>query len=180
MGLGHDLVHDAPLLRLVGIQAASGEQHLHRDMIGNAARQLDGRRIGERAGIDFRQREGRVIGGDDDVGRDHDLEAAAEGEAVDRGDHRLVEAGQFLQAAEAADAIVGIGRLAVGGRLEIPARAEEFLARAGEDGDAQVRIVAELRESLAHDAARRRVDGIGLGPVDGDFEDGAAAFDNEG
>ena len=70
---------------------------------------------------------------------DHDLEAAAEGEAVDRGDHRLVEAGQFLQAAEAADAIVGIGRFAFGCGLEVPARAEEFVAGRGEDRDAQVR-----------------------------------------
>ena len=126
------------------------------------------------------KREGRVLGGDDDVGRDHDLEAAAKGEAIDRGDHRLVEAGQFLQAAEAADAIVGIGRFAFGRGLEIPARAEEFLAGSGEDGHAQFRIVAELGEDIAHDAAGRGIDGIGLGPVDGDFEHGAAAFDNDG
>ncbi len=164
------------MLGLVRVDAAAGEQHFDGDMIGNAARQLDGGGIGEGAGIDFGQREGGVFGGDDDVGRDHDLEAAAEGEAVDRGDHRLVEAGQFLQAAEAADAIVGIGRFAFGRGLQVPAGAEEFLARRREDGDAQFRIVAEGGEDIAHDAAGCGVDGIGLGPVDGDFEDGAAAF----
>ena len=69
-----------------------------------------------------------MLGGDDDVAGDHDLEAAAEGEAVHRADDRLVEARQFLQAAEAADAIVDIRRFAFGRRLQVPAGAEEFLA----------------------------------------------------
>ena len=121
-----------------------------------------------------------MIGGNDDIGRDHDLEATAEGDAVHRRDHRLVKAGQFLQAAKAAHTIIGIGRLACGGRLQVPARTEEFLSRAGQDGDAQVRIVAEFREGLSHDPAGRRVDGISLGPVNGDFKDLTAALDNEG
>ncbi len=46
---------------------------------------------GQRRQADARlgQAEARVLGGDDDVARQRDLEAAAEREAVDRGDHRL-------------------------------------------------------------------------------------------
>ena len=80
---------------------------------------------------------------DDDVGAQHDLEAAAAGDAVDGGDERLVEIARVVEAAEAADAPVGIGLLAAGGGLQVPARGEEALAGAGDDRDAQLRIVAE-------------------------------------
>ena len=116
------------MLGLGRVDAAAGEEHVHGDMIGNAARQLDRGGIRHGARIDFGQREGCMFGGDDDVAGDHDLEAAAEGEAIHGADHRLVEARQFLQAAEAADAIVGIRRFARGRGLQIPAGAEELLA----------------------------------------------------
>ncbi len=117
-----------------------------------------------------------MLGGDDDVRRDHDFKTAAKGQAIHGGDHRLVEARQFLQAAKAAHAIIGIGRFAFGCGLEIPAGAEEFLSGGGEDGHAQFRIVPELGEDIAHDAAGCGINGIGLGAVDGDFEHGAMAF----
>ena len=149
-------------------------------MIGDAARQLDGGGVGNGARIDFGQREGGMLRRDDEIARDHDFEAAAEGQTVDRGDHRLVETGEFLEAAESAHAIIAVGRLAFRRRLQIPAGAEEFLPRRREDRHAQLGIVAEASEDIAHDAARCGIDGIGLGPVDGDFEDGAAALGADG
>ena len=92
-----------------------------------------------------------MIGGEDDVAGERELEAAAAGDAVDGGDHRLVEVRQLLQAAEAADAVVAVDRVAAGGGLEVPAGAEELLAGGGDDGDAQVGVVAEGLEGLAHD-----------------------------
>src|SRR5690606_11964672 len=100
-----DLVDEAPAMRLLNVQPAAGEQHVHGDVVGNALRQLDRGGIGHRAGADFRQGEGRVLGGEDEVGRQRDLEAAAAADAVDGGDDRLVEVAQLLHAAETADAI---------------------------------------------------------------------------
>ncbi len=94
------------------LHPAAGQQHVHGDVIGDALGQLDGGGIGERAGADLGQREADMLGGDDDVGRERQLEAATDGHAVERGDHRLVELEQFLQAAEATDAVIDIGSFA--------------------------------------------------------------------
>ena len=59
---------------------------------------------GERRQADarLRQAEAGVVGGDDQVARQSDLEAAAQREAIDRGDHRLEEIEARGDAAEAA------------------------------------------------------------------------------
>jgi hypothetical protein len=44
----------------------------------------------------------------------------------------LLSAAQFLQSAKAAFAVIAIDRIAVGGGLQVPARAEELLAGAGQ------------------------------------------------
>ena len=56
----------------------------------------------ERAAVDLGQAEGGVVGGHDDVGVADQADAAAEAEAVDRGDHRhraLVDRGERGEAA---------------------------------------------------------------------------------
>ena len=80
------------------------------------------------------------------------------------------------ETAKGADAVIGIRGLAGGRRLEVPAGTEELLPGTGQDGDAQRRIIAETGKDLAHDAAGRGVDGIGLGSVDGDFEHRSPPF----
>jgi hypothetical protein len=110
---------------------------------------------------------------DDDVGAEHDLEAAAAGDAVDRRDDRLVEIARIIEAAEAADTPVLIGFLAGGRGLQVPSRAEELFAGAGDDRDAQRRIIAERREHVVETTARREIDRIGLGPIDSHLENGA-------
>lgn len=111
----------------------------------------------------------------DQVGRKRDLEAAAAADAVDGCYDRLVEVAQLLHATEAADAIVAIDRVAISRRLQVPSRTEEFFARAGDDRNPERIVVAEVAEDLAHDTAGFQVDGIGLRPVDRDFEDAAFA-----
>ena len=54
--------------------------------------------------------------------------------------------------------------------FEIPSGGEELLARAGDDGDAQRLVVAELDEYLVQASTGREIDGVGLGPVDRDLE----------
>ena len=113
-----------------------------------------------------------MLGRQDQVAGERQLEAAADRHAVQRRDHRLVEVGQLLQPAEAADAVVAVGALAALGRgLEVPAGAEELLAAAGDDGDPQRRVVAEGGEGAAERAAGGAVDGVGLGPVEHDLQD---------
>src|SRR3546814_8671134 len=90
-------------------------------------------------------------------------------------DLRLVEVAQLLQAAEAADTVVAVDGVAASRRLQVPAGGEEPVPRRGDNGDAQLGIVAEVLEGLAQEPAGREVDGIGLRPVERDFQDGAAA-----
>ena len=125
------------MLGLGGIHPPAGEQKFDRHVIGNAPPQLDGAGIGEHADVDLGQGEFGMLLHDDDVGAEHHLEAAAAGDAVDRRDDRLVEISRVVEAAESARAPVLIGFLAAGGRLEVPARREESIARAGDDGDPQ-------------------------------------------
>ena len=115
----------------------------------------------------------------DHIGGERPFEAAAHRHAVDRGDDGLVEIGQLLDAAEAARPVILIRPLASRRGLQIPAGAEELLAAAGDDGDPQLRVVAEFHEGLAHDPAGGGVDGIGLGTVEHHLEDGAVAGDVE-
>ena len=109
---GQDLVDQAPALGLGGLHPAAGEQQVHGDMVGDAPRQLDRGGVRQRAGVDLGQAEADMLGRQDQVAGQRQLEAAADRHAVEGGDHRLVEVGQLLQPAEAADAIVGIGPLA--------------------------------------------------------------------
>lgn len=53
-----------------------------------------------------------MLGGEDQVGRQRDLKTAAATDAVDRTNDRLVEVAQFLQSAEAADAVISVDRIA--------------------------------------------------------------------
>ena len=111
-----------------------------------------------------------MVGGVDQVAGQRQFETAADRHAVDAGDHRLVHVAQFLQAGKAADAVVAVDRIAAGRRLQVPAGAEELVAGGLDDGDAQLRIVAERLECLAHQPRGLQVDGIGLRPVERDFE----------
>src|SRR5699024_1899610 len=155
-------------------------EQVHGDVVGDALGQLDGGSIGDGAGVDFRQCEARAIGGDDEIGRQGQFEAAAHSHAVDCGDHRLVQVTQLLQAGEAADAVVAVHGVAFGGALQVPAGGEEFFAGGGDDGDAMLVVVAKALEDLAHFAAGCQINGVGLGPIQGDFEDAVAADGRDG
>src|ERR1700683_198252 len=67
-----------------------------------AATRLDGAGVGEHADVDLGECELRVLLHDDDVRSQHDLEAAAAGDTVDRRDEGLVEIARMIQATEAA------------------------------------------------------------------------------
>ena len=72
---------------------------------------------------------------------------------------------QLLQAAEAADPIIAIHRIAIGSGFQIPSGAEELFPRRREDRHAQFRIIAEIPENFTHDAAGFQINRIGFRPV---------------
>ena len=95
-----DLEHRAEVVQLGGGGGRAGVDHrphlVLRDQAGEVGRGA------ERAAVDLGQAEGRVVGGDDDVGVADQPDAAAEAEAVDRGDDRdlaLVDGGERGEAA---------------------------------------------------------------------------------
>ena len=95
---------------------------------------------------------------------------AAIGQPVDGTHDRLAEVRQFLQSAKTAKAVIRICRLALGRSFQVPSGAEEAVSGRGENGCTQVVIVAECRKHIAHDAAGGGIDGVGLWPVNGDFQ----------
>ena len=116
-----------------------------------------------------------MFGGQNDIGAQGQFQPATAANAVDGGNHGLVEPAQFLQAAKAALAIVAIDSLAPCCGLEIPAGAKEFLARPGQDRHPQIGVITEIGKNLAHDPAGGEIDGIGAGPVERDLQHRATA-----
>src|SRR3546814_1982629 len=96
-----------------------------------------------------------MLCGEDEVRGQRQLEAAAHRHAADRSDHRLVEVAQLLQAAEAADTVVAVDGVAASRRLQVPAGGEEPVPRRGDNGAAQLGIVAEVLDGLAPEPAGR-------------------------
>ena len=144
-------------------------------MVGDAAGQFDGGGVGKHADVDLGQREPGMFCGIDEVTGECQFEPAADRHAVDRGNDRFVECGQFLQAAEPADAVVRVRRFAIGRDLEVPSGREKTLSGAGQQRHTQVRVIAEPGEHVAHDLAGGGIDGVRFGPVQGDLKDGAVA-----
>ena len=88
----HDRVDQLQRLGLVEIDRLALQQQLHRILRRHDARHaLGAAGAGEQPDLDFRQAEPglRVVRGDAVVAGQRQLEAAAEREAVDRGDPRL-------------------------------------------------------------------------------------------
>ena len=98
----------------------------------------------ERAAVDLGQAEGGVVAGDDDVGVADQADAAAEAEAVDRGDHRhraVVDRGEGGVAApvgadQGVEALGGLHLLDVDAGVEAPALGPQH-------HDAHRRVVAQ-------------------------------------
>ena len=107
---GDDLVDEADLVGLGGIDHAAGDDQLHRPPPADDPRQPLGAAVGEAdvpaaAG----DPEGRVLVGDREVAPADPLEAAGVGDAVDGGDRRLVEVGPARGAEDPVRARPGCG-----------------------------------------------------------------------
>jgi hypothetical protein len=119
----------------------------------------------------------RAAGGDDEVARQRDLQAARDREALDRGDERLV--GRALGEASEAAAL-DVGALAADERLEVHA-GREVAAGAGEDPHLELGLAVELLQAGRDALGEREVDGVAsVGPVQRDDEDAVAALGEDG
>ena len=173
---------EAAPLRLGRAEAPARQEQVHGKEPGEPARQpLSAARVRDDAEAQLGQEQLGMVGRDDQVAGEHQLEAAAGGQPVDGRDHRFVEVEHLGQAGEAARAEVGRGVLLAGGRrLEVPAGREEALTGAGQDRHAQVVVVTQPREGIVELDARRAVDRVRLRPVEHDLEDAAAHLGPDG
>src|ERR1700689_1663673 len=80
-----------------------GQDHAHRALEPDLARQpLQSAGQGREADARLRQREGRILRGDDEVAGQRNFKTAAHGDAVDGGNDRLVEVETRGEAGKAA------------------------------------------------------------------------------
>ena len=117
-----------------------------------------------------------VLRGDREIAGGEDFHAAAQAQPVDRGDHRLPQVESMRDAGKARRRLFVVARRRQ--RLEIGADAERAVARAGDDGHAQLGISGIVVERLRKLAVARGVHGVQhLGPIQRDRDDVAVALD---
>src|SRR5207245_4896614 len=101
-GVRHHAGDEAQLIAFLGRDVAAGQHHAHRLLERDHARQaLHAAGAGGQPDLGFGQGEGRLVGSNDDVAGERNLKAATHGDAVDRGDYRLVEVEAVGQTAKA-------------------------------------------------------------------------------
>ena len=154
---GHDLVHEAELVGALGGHVATGEHVPHHRLKRSLAWEaVDAHGPGNEPYLRLSEAETGVLGGDDDVGGEGHLEAAAEGVAVHPRDDRLEQIEAAGEAAETGARPGDPGPLGggqarhLGRELEVVAGAEGASALAREDGDPEVvvggKVVPDLVE----------------------------------
>ena len=157
----------------------AGQQQLPRPREGELRRQADrGPAGGEEGPLHLLHAEARALGRDAQIGALHQLHAARDGGAVDRGDHRLLDVEAAQQGLGAQLAILEKAAVELVGGLarlrhqrdqlaEVGARAED-VARAGDHDRANGIVVARLDIGVGEVAQKLRVEGVlHLGPVQG-------------
>jgi hypothetical protein len=163
----------------VAIRSPTGEQHLAGDRCRHQPRQPHCAVVGQDAQSGLGKEELCVVGRHHHVGCHGDLETAAHRHAVHRSDHRSAPGGQIGEAAETARAVVAVERLALRGCAEVPAGAEEALARSREDRHSHGGVVLEPDERLTERVTGGGIDGVRLRPVERDHGDAVGHLDME-
>ncbi len=159
---------------LVEAEQAAGDHQLDRGRLADDAHQaLGAAGAGQHAERDLGQAElGRAAAGDPQVGRHRDLEAAADGVAVERRDHqlrRLLEPRQRLVGVQAEVVLeVRVRRLE---HVDVGAGAEDLLAGAGEHDDVDRRVEAGLEDAVVELAHHLVGVGVGRRVVEGEVGD---------
>ena len=169
-----DLVDEPDPLGLGGADDAAGDDHLHRATHADDPRQALRATVGEAdVPAPAGDAEAGVLVGDPDVAPAGPLEPAGVGDAVDGGDHRLVEVGPAGRAEHAGALAAGVGGellrregeeavLARGPGRDVAAGAEGAFAGAGQHRDLGFVVVAERGPGVLQLARGLRRDRIHL------------------
>jgi hypothetical protein len=182
--LGHDVVDDAEGASLLDIDLARREhQLLGAHQPDHARQQVERAEVGHQADAGEHRAEARARRGEHEVAGQRQDEAGAEGRAVDRRDHRLLEVDQFAEPdVQTPDAVaVGEDRALLGRqRLQVAAGAERAAGPGDDDGahlGGVTRLVHRLGDALAH----FQVEGVArFRLVESDDECGAVALTQDG
>ena len=162
VGFGNDLGHQPGRDEPLGREDAPGQQ----EQVGEVAAQFRDAPLGPAAArheaeLDFGQTHSGVVGGDHDVAAQNDLEAAAERETVDGGDHRLGVA--FDRLVHLRTCLLKGGEFGLGlcGVFLDVGAGHEGAPVPGENDDADRRVVREQAEGvcdLSHHPAVHRIE----------------------
>jgi hypothetical protein len=158
---------EAELLSFLRTDAAAGQDHAHRLLQRDHARQaLQATRERREPDARLGQREDRLVRGDDQIAGERDLESATHRHAIHGGDERLRKTEARRESGEAA--LGHAAHVAAGGLvLQIVPGRERAIARAGDDADPGVGVGLELVPDRRELTVRRRVERVhDLGPVD--------------
>gem|GEM_PF-5226557 len=177
-----DAVGQADAQRLVGLDAPSGEDQFAGHGASHALRQAHrAAEARDQAQVDLRLAEAGALGSVDEVAGQREFAAAAQGEAVDRGDDRDLQGFEAFGDHVHLAGIGQEGRFVHGVHLhDVRPGDEGFLPRAGDDQAAVLvaggfKPVEERLEVVDH-LAGQRVQALGL--VDG--EDQGMVLDGQG
>ena len=181
-----DAVDEADPQRVLGTDALAGEDHLHGVAESDDHRQAHEAAVaGVEAPSRILQAELGVRRGEAHVAGERQLEPPRDGEAVDRGQDRLVDVEPARDAAEAVsgdEALPELGRRRCaegdGVGLQVRAGAEGLRAGTRQHGDARLLVGVEGAEGLDQRLVSCEVERVHLlRPVDDDQADGIVALD---
>jgi hypothetical protein len=180
----HHLLNETDPVSLVGPELLGGEQEAHRVAPAELARRPD-RRAAERhdSPADLQLAEPDVVGADDDVAGQRQLDGQREGDALHRQDDRL---GDRLLPQPVGVVLprpgehLGTVLLHRGEHLGEVQAGGEVVTVSEQDPDARFVVVGQLVVRCRHSVDHRQVPGVALGgPVDADQQHVAAAFDRD-
>jgi len=175
----NDFIDDAKVQRLPRGNPAAGEQDTHRPRRSNNSGQaLDAPCQRSQTNQRFRQSENSMLGGDNNVGCQHHLEAAPERRTVGSDDDRLGKVAARCQPAK-----TGIGSEHVPAfslLLEIVSSAEGLVADGSDDGNPLIIVIREGVHRSRHLPLRFGIESIsGIRAIDRDDRQPSLALDRD-
>ena len=185
---GHDLVDQSDLVGPGHGHVSARQQEAYGQVMGDLAGQaVDAHGAGDQTTPRFGQSELGVLGGHDDVAGQGQLQATAEGEAVDPGDDRLddvvpvLEAGDAGQLGRRCRLLLGQGVPHGRGPPQVAPGAERSLAGAGQHRNPEVVVGLETIDGLAERHVSVVVEGVqALRAVYGDAGDVVGDLESNG
>ena len=179
----HHADHQIGALGFLGVHHPPGQAHFHRlglaDRAGQPLRAAHARRD---AKLDLGLAEFGLVAGDDEIGHHRQLAAAAQREAVDRGDPGLAGLLHDLAGPGGEEIVeIEIRRLLLAHLLDVGARGEGLVARSGQYR-AQLSLVGLIgREGRDQVLKHLRIQGVErLRAVERDQRDLVMLFDGDG